>query len=384
MRRLSNILSAVITLCVILLAASCEKRPLVELSNTHYVKVYVDEELLNVTTGFYNESYSRPAYKSPTVLRVLLADPETGNVKAERYLRNQGQDENGHYYDGYIIADPGAYKLIAYNFDTESTIIGAGNNHYYINAYTNEIASHLYTKIPSRSPSKNKENKDKNSQQAQNEAEGKSPSDPEGKGPVVESIVYDPDHLFVANSDDLIIPYSETVDTLRATDGKPYFYAESIVKSYYLQVRVRGAQYISSAVSLLEGMSGSINLQNKELNLDKPVTVYFEMISDKATARTSDEEAIIYTTFGIFGRIDEMVNMLEVTFDFITTYGVPFSATLDISADFETPEAINNQWLLLDEIITIPEPPPSTGGGGSGGFTPSVDQWSDVESDIVI
>ena len=108
------------------------------------------------------------------------------------------------------------------------------------------------------------------------------------------------------------------------------------------------------------------------------------MISDKATARTSDEEAIIYTTFGIFGRIDEMVNMLEVTFDFMTTYGVPFSATLDISADFETPEAINNQWLLLDEIITIPEPPPSTGGGGSGGFTPSVDQWSDVESDIVI
>ena len=384
MRRLSNILSAVITLCVILLAASCEKRPLVELSNTHYVKVYVDEELLNVTTGFYNESYNRPAYKSPTVLRVLLTDPETGNVKAERYLRNQGQDENGHYYDGYIIADPGAYNLIAYNFDTESTIIGSSNNHFGINAYTNEIASHLYTKIPSRSPSRNKENKETQQAQGEAEAEGKSPTDPEGKGPVVESIVYDPDHLFVANSDELIIPYSETVDTLRATDGKPYFYAESIVKSYYLQVRVRGAQYISSAVSLLEGMSGSINLQNRELNLDRPVTVYFEMISDKATVRTSDEEAIIYTTFGIFGRIEEMVSMLEVTFDFMTTYGVPFSATLDISADFETPEAINNQWLLLDDIITIPEPPPSTGGGGSGGFTPSVDQWSDVESDIVI
>lgn len=382
MRRLTNILGAVFTFCVILLAASCEKRPLVELSNTHYVKVYVDEELLNVTTGFYNESYNKPSYKSPTVLRVLLTDPETGNVKAERYLRNQGHDENGHYYDGYIIADPGAYNLIAYNFDTESTIIGSSNNHFGINAYTNEIASHLYTKIPSRSPSRNKENKE--TQQAQGEAEGKSPTDPDGKGPVVESIVYDPDHLFVANSDELIIPYSETVDTLRATDGKPYFYAESIVKSYYLQIRVRGAQYISSAVSLLEGMSGSINLQNRELNLDRPVTVYFEMISDKATARTQTEEAVIYTTFGIFGRIEEMVSMLEVTFDFMTTYGVPFSATLDISADFETPEAINNQWLLLDDIITIPEPPPSTGGGGSGGFTPSVDQWSDVESDIVI
>ena len=86
MRRLSNILSAVITLCVILLAASCEKRPLLEVSNTHYIKVYVNEELLNVTTGFYNENYARPEYKSPTVLRVILTDPETGNVKAERYL----------------------------------------------------------------------------------------------------------------------------------------------------------------------------------------------------------------------------------------------------------------------------------------------------------
>ena len=221
------LLALVMVLGTLFLAVSCEKRPLVELSNTPYVKVYVDEELLNVTTGFYNESYNKPAYKSPTVLRVLLTDPETGNVKAERYLRNQGQDEIGHYYDGYIIADPGAYNLIAYNFDTESTIIGSSNNHFGINAYTNEIASHLYTKIPSRSPSRNKENKE--TQQTQGEAEGKSPTDPEGKGPVVESIVYDPDHLFVANSDELIIPYSETVDTLRATDGKPYFYAESIV-----------------------------------------------------------------------------------------------------------------------------------------------------------
>ena len=381
MKRLSNILSAVFTLCVILLAASCEKRPLMEISNTHYVRVYIDEELLNVTTGFYNEDYTKPAYKSPTVLRVILTDPETGNVKAERYLRNQGYDENGHYYDGYIIADPGAYKLIAYNFDTESTIIGSSNNQFAINAYTNEIASHLYTKIPSRSPSKNKE---QSKEQAAEETPVEKSSGADGKGAAIESIVYDPDHLFLANSDDLIIPYSEHVDTLRTVDGTPHFHAESIVKSYYLQVRVIGAQYISSAVSLLEGMSGSINLSNREVNRDQPVTVYFEMLADKAMARTQNEEAIIYTTFGIFGRIEEMANMLEVTFDFMTTYGVPFSATLDISADFDSPDAINHHWLLLDEVITIPDPPPSSGGGSGGGFTPSVDQWQDIESDIVI
>jgi len=383
MRRLSNILSAVITLCVILLAASCEKRPLLEVSNTHYIKVYVNEELLNVTTGFYNENYARPEYKSPTVLRVILTDPETGNVKAERYLRNQGHDEHGHYYDGYIIADPGAYKLIAYNFDTESTIIGAGNNHYYINAYTNEIASHLYTKIPSRSPSKNKENQ--NAQQAaQGEAEGKAPTDPEGKGPLVESIVYDPDHLFVANSDELVIPYKEHVDTLRAIDGTPHFYAESIVKSYFLQVKVKGAQWISSAVSLLEGLSGSISLETRQVNHEHPVIVYFEMLTDANKARTKEDEAVIYTTFGMFGRIQDMDNVLELTFDFMTTYGVPYTTTMNISADFDTPEAVEHQWLLLDQTITIPDPPPSSGTNTGGGFQPSVDEWDDVESDIII
>ena len=51
MRRLLNILLPVI----LLLAASCERRPMVELSNTHYVRVYVSEDIKNVTTGFYNE-----------------------------------------------------------------------------------------------------------------------------------------------------------------------------------------------------------------------------------------------------------------------------------------------------------------------------------------
>ena len=83
MKRLKGIYSAVLVICAILLAASCEKRPLLDLSNTHYVRVYVDENLLNVTKGFYDESYEKPAYKSPGILRVTLTDPESGIVKAE-------------------------------------------------------------------------------------------------------------------------------------------------------------------------------------------------------------------------------------------------------------------------------------------------------------
>lgn len=362
MRRLSDIICAVFSICVIAMAVSCEKRPLMEISNTHYVRVYVDETILNVTTGFYNDAYNRPNYKSPSVLRVTLTDPATGDVKAERYLRNQGHDADGHYYDGYIIADPGEYQLIAYNFDTESTIIGSGNNHFQINAYTNEIASHLYTKIPSRS---------------------KAPSKDDGKGGPVESIVYDPDHLFVADCGNVHVPYVNHIDTLKTPEGKPHFEATSIVKSYFIQIKIKGAQYVSSAVSLLEGMAGSTRLSDRTPSQDNPVTIYFEMNSDRDKARAAGDEAMIYTTFGMFGRTEGLTNLLEVTFDFMTTYGQPYSATFDITQDFSKPEAVDHQWLLLDHVIEIPPPPPGSSSGG-GGFKPSVDDWGEVNTDIII
>ena len=361
MKRLKGIKSAVLVICAILLVASCEKRPLLDMSNTHYVKVYVDEELLNVTKGFYEGNYARPTYKSPSIIRVTLSDPETGNVKAERYLRNHGTDEKGHYYDGYIIADPGEYKLMAYNFDTEVTIIGSGNNHYEINAYTNKIASHLYTKIPSRV---------------------KSQID-EGKGGLTEAIVYDPDHLFVADCGQVRIPYVEHVDTLRTLEGTPHFYAESIVKSYFMRIKVKGAKYISSAVTLLEGIVGATMLNNRQPKEDNPVTLFLEMQATKDHVRLAEDETYLYTTFGMFGRTEIDDNLLEVTFDFVTTYGQPYSITFNITEDFKSEDAIDRQWLLLDYEINIPDPPPGTG-SGDGGFKPSVDDWSDIETDIII
>ena len=150
-----------------------------------------------------------------------------------------------------------------------------------------------------------------------------------------------------------------------------------------MQIKVKGAQYVSSAVSLLEGMASSARLDDRSIDQENPVTIYFEMMSDKDRSRVANDEAIIYTTFGIFGRVEGEANVLEVTFDFMTTYGMPYSAIFNITEDFSKPEAVNNQWLLLDHEITIPEPPPSSGSGG-GGFKPSVDDWGDVNADIII
>lgn len=365
----SRLLKAVVmVLLPLALLEGCVRRELVDVGNTHYVRVYLDEHIMNVTGGFYSESNVHPVYKRPQILRVALADKETGTVRAERYLRNQGDDDKGHYYDGYIIADPGWYDLLVYNFDTEVTLIQNQNNFMTSKAYTNEIASHLRSQLYSRT-----------------------------KVSDDEKIVYDPDHLFVAAIEDVRVPYVNYIDTLHTQEGG-YFVAESIVKSYYVQVRVAGMKYVSSAVSLLDGLAGSSNLATGMMNEDDPVTVYFEMTpggesqatgmrkADAMEARDLENEedaedlVVLYTTFSTFGKIPSATNNLEITFDFMTVYGEPYYERIDITDVFSTPEALEHQWLLIDKTIVIPEPPPSAGGG----FNPGVDEWGDVNTDITI
>lgn len=357
MRRLFYIL----TIVALVLFAGCERRPLLDMCNTHYVRVYIDEALPNVTQGFYNENYVKPQYSQPDVLRLILADPETGEERAVRFLRDMGKDEKGTYYEGWIVADPGRYNLMVYNFDTETTVVNSHNSYFNAKATTNEIASHLRSRIPSRG------------------------ANPE------EKIVYDPDHLFAATCGEIDVPYVEEVDTLLSHEGE-YFIAQSIVKSYYLQVQVKGMEYATSSVGLLSGMSGSAWVNGSGMDQNDNVTLYFELQpengrasgvvrSNEGAVKTPGETVTIYTTFSTFGKLPDVENQLEITFDFLTIYGEPHSETLNITPTFSTQEAIENQWLLLDHVIEIPEPPNKT---GQGGLKPEVDEWGDVNVNIKI
>lgn len=333
----------------LLAVAGCHRRPLIDVENTHYVRVYIDEELLNVTTGFYDENNRRPDYSTPTIMRVALFDPSTGNVVGERYLRGTGRDERGVYCDGYISAAPGDYCLLTYNFGTESTVLRRENEYSSVEAGTNNIAAHIYNYLPSRAAADDSER-----------------------------IVYDPDHLFVDGCERVHVPVHDYVDTLR-NDCGDYFTARSVVKSYYLQIRVKGMQYASTAVSLLTGMAGSTMLHDRGVRSDNPATLYFEMNRSDDKASRSDDLTTIYTTFGTFGKLPDRDNRLEVAFDFITVDGRALSATIDITDKFSEPDAVEHQWILLDQIIEIPEPPSS-----GGGLTPGVGEWGDIYTDIII
>lgn len=341
---MSYMLRAAVLSLLAMAMTFCHRRPLVELSNTHYIRVYIDEQIKNVTTGFYDETLDKPDYESPEMLRVVLYDSENGNIAAERYLRNRGSDERGDYYDGYVVANPGNYRLLAYNFGTESTIIRNGHSYDSAEAYTNEISGTLCSQISSR-------------------ADGD------------ESIVYVPDHLFVDNNEQLYIPHSNAIDTLRNEAGD-HFTGSSIVLSYYLQIRVQGIEWISSAVGLLTGMSGSAMLNDGSANTENPATIYFEL----QRGPSSGNEAFIYTTFHTFGKLPDRDNKLAITFDIRTTDGRAMTTTLDITDKFSEPDAIEHQWLLLDQVLIIPEPENPDGGG----FVPGVDDWDDIETDIII
>lgn len=344
---MKRLVSLLLPLLLCTLFAGCERRPLVDVGNTHYVRVYLDEELKNVTTGFYDSSLEKPEYKTPNMLRVVLYDATSGKVAAERYLRNRGTDARGDYFDGYIVAPQGSYRLLAYNFGTESTLIRNDHLYHGAEAYTNDISEALRSRLSSRA------------------------------GLEEERIVYVPDHLLADRNDLLTTAYTMDIDTLRNASGD-HFTAGSLVLSYYLQVRVKGIEWISSAVGLLTGMAGSAMLHSGDINEENPVTIYFEM---QRGPSTDANEGFIYTTFHTFGKLPDQSNELYLTFDVRTTDGRALTVTLDITDKFSEPEAIDHQWILLDEVLNIPEPPEGSDGGG---FVPGVDDWEDIETDIII
>lgn len=349
MKRMTIILLSAVSLVFM----SCLRRELVDVSNTHYVRVYVDEDIRNVTTGIFNEDHVTPPYQSPDLLRLVLSDPQTGNIKAERFLRTRKEDERGVYYEGYIVCNPGRYNMIAYNFDTEVCIVKNYNDYYNSKVYTNEIATHLMSRVSTKTGENTRER-----------------------------IVYSPDHFFVANYRDVYIPYLNEVDTLKTAEND-FFVAKNIVKSFYVQVKVKGIQYATSSVGLISGLAGSAWVGKGAIDEQDPVTVYFEMQPGKDLILSDEDEDLVgfmYATFGTFGKIPESGSQLSITFDFLTTHGGAYTHTVDITDKLNSSQAQEQHWIILNEPIDLPEPEP----GGGGGFQPSVGEWEEVETEIII
>ena len=351
---------------IMMMMLSCQHSPLYDLNNTHYIRIYINDSIQNINKGLYHEDVKVKDMHLPEVMRVILSDKTTGQVVSERFLQHTGRDARGYYLDGYIGAPEGNYKLMAYNFGTETTQIRGEYNYYDMTGYTNHISPMYYPLLPRLDVNK------KPSYDEQN-------------------ILYDPDHLWVVTDEDVKVRDQMHIDTLYAADNK-YYNAETIVDTYYIQVRVRGAQWISSSVSLLTGMANAKVMHNREMIGTPPAMVYFEM-QERDSKKVSvpnntpiegnlieTEEAVIYATFNTWGKLPDVESFFRITFSFGISDGSNQTETMDITPLFTSDEARNHRWIIIDKVIEINAPEVEEGGG----FSPEVDDWDEIETDVIL
>ena len=346
MKRHSDIRATfrVLALTAMLLGAlSCHRRPLEDPDFSTRIEVKVNiTAIANVTCDVYNEYIPIPDI-NPEVMRVMFYSPNSDKLLAESFITDVQQDENGQMsIRGDISILPGDYRMLIYQFGTESTQIWDYASFDKAAAYTDALSEEALKALQLKA--------DVNYDQP---------------------IRYQPDHTIVARSEHETIPYHAGVYTITAQ-------ASSIVETYYLQVKVDGLQWVSSARAVLTSMSPSVTLAAVDRDYDNPCAIYTPLLKSE----DHDGEAVVCNIFNTFGRIPESTNNLDVTFELRTTDGRTISKTFDISDLFLSEDCINHHWLLVEETIVVPPPEDPDPSPGGGGFDPTVDDWEEERHEI--
>ena len=284
--------------------------------------------LLNITIGTDIVNYE--VQTPPEMMRAIFFDSKTGDFVSHSFLPHHG---------GYVHLMPGReYDILVYNFDTEATIIDGDYNLNYILAYTNLVPENIKSRLKGRA----------------------------GKGED-EMIVYEPDHLFVGKLEDVYIP-------MRGY-GMPAFeidiHAETIVQTWIVEIdKVRGAEYVGAVSSVISGLADHNHIGRGEQSYDE-ATVFFE-----AASLTKDGH--FYAKFNTFGR-NALAGRKQVLSLVLTdTGGKSFCFNMDISEKFNDNPL---QYILIKTDDIVIEKPEQTGGGG---LAPSVDEWGEINTEIVI
>lgn len=347
-----------IWLSAILVLTGCEHRPLYTLEEiTQYenifVRVYFDENIRNVSYGFYDETKEKPEYSSPEVMRVVLCDEDNGKVVSERYLYNSGRDEKGYYIQGKMNVPNGRYNMLAYNFDTKEIQMEHKDSYPLMTATTEQLSESEANRFFA------------------------------SRGDGAKEIFRQPDHLFVAKVEGIDVnkpEYWDKPDTIKTAAGT-YATAESIVKTYYLQFNIKGVEYVRSAVALISGMAGSKKMHSGEMVEEDAANIFFSLKNGKEKNRMSDDIAVAYASFNTFGKLPNVEGYLDVTFEFNTIYNTVQTETFRITDIFETDMAKENQWIIIDQVVEIVPPEGDVTGGG---MAPGVSEWEQVEGSITI
>lgn len=267
--------------------------------------------------------------KDPSLMRCIFYDSESGAFVTQAFLPPTG---------GQVSLIPAReYDVLVYNFDTESTWLEDENWFHKIYASTSLIPDSFKTKLRSRA-SKTDE----------------------------EFIVYDPDHLYVGRLNDVFIPS-------RSVDAPPVILdveCKTVVESWLLEVRtVTGVENIGSIAAVVTSLSGSNKIAFDERSAEY-VSVFFDN-------QVIDENGLLTAKFNTFGWTDKIQEPQVLSLVITDVAGKGHVYNIDVSDQFpNNPEQI----IRINLEIDIPEPMTS----GDGGFVPKVDEWDEINTDIII
>lgn len=345
--------------------SSCHRRPLEEPNSTVRIRIKVDvKTVTNVNTNIRSsvsvygstESLWAPkvAQLDPGTMRVLVYDPTSEKLLAQRFISDPTYDEEGNkVFNGTLGISHGDYNFLVYNFDTPTTQVSFENNEESILAYTNEVSEEVKTKYT------------------------KSKADGEGDDFDDISIRLEPEHLLVANEKDVRISPHDTLVVVRTE-------ASTVVDTYYLQIRIVGRQYASSATAVISGLSPSNRIGFNERTVDPSAAVIFDMVQGRDASLDGENKDVLCAVFNTFGKIPEVTSDLLVTFNIIDTAGNLLQYPVNLDRVFDSELCHLYHWLIIDDyVIEVPDPgtKPTP---GNGGFQPQVDDWEEEEGTMIL
>ena len=267
--------------------------------------------------------------KDPSLMRCVFYDSQSGAFVTQAFLPPTG---------GQVSLIPAReYDVLVYNFDTESTWLEQENWFHMIYASTSLIPDSFKTKLRSRASKVDEE-----------------------------QIVYDPDHLYVGRLYDVFIP-------ARSVDAPPVVLdvrCETVVESWLLEVRtVTGVKNIGTIAAVVTNLSESNKIAYNQRSADV-VSVFFDN-------QVIDENGLLTAKFNTFGWTEEITEQQVLSLVFTDIAGKGHVYNVDVSDQIRN----NKDQIIRIEIeIDIPEPMTS----GDGGFVPKVDEWDEINTDIII
>lgn len=345
--------------------SACHRRPLEDPNEAVRIAIKVDVKtvtnvnanirnsvrLYGTSTTIWEEKLSQ---LDPELMRVLVYDPETDKLLTQSFISAATIDEEGNkVFMGSLGISHGNYNFLVYNFDTPTTQVSQENSEQSIIAYTDEVSAAVKSRYLGTKA--DEEYEDIN-------------------------IHYEPEHLLVANEKEVRISPHDTLVVVHTE-------ASTVVDTYYLQVRVKGMQFASTASAVISGLSPSNHIGYNIRTVDPSAAVVFDMQKGQDLSLDGDNKDILCAVFNTFGKIDQVSSDLLVTFNVFDTSGNLRQYSANLDDVFKTEEAILYHWLIIDEsclVIDIPDPGVTPPTPGNGGFQPQVDDWEEETGEIAL